>query len=296
MDWQALGPLLVHIQANLGEDLSLAALSRRMGYSEFHLQRNFRSLLGESPRAYVERLRLERAAFRLAVQRASILEVALEVGFRRPESFLRAFQRRFGQSPSAYRRGMGAGAAPADEPGPIELNAGSELSETRVAYLRPLEVAFCRHVGPYESVPESLFDELERWRSARARRLPPIWLGIGHDAPGITPAAQLRFDAALLVDGPIAPTKSIAFQALPGGPHAVTTHVGPFADLPAAYARIFPRLLHLRGWEPVGLPALEFYATRRVDVHYALNQTEIWLPLRRGSRRATQAPRRGCGL
>ena len=79
--------------------------------------------------------------------------------------------------------------------------------------LRPAHLAFRRHVGPYESVPESLFDELEDWAARRELPGPPVWMGIGHDAPGTTPPEQLRFDAALVVPGPFAPEGQIGLPA-----------------------------------------------------------------------------------
>ena len=288
MDWSTLGPLLMHIQARLDEDLGLAALARKAGYSPFHLQRAFRAFVGETPKAYVERLRLERAAVRLWLQGGNILGVALDCGFRTAEGFLRAFRRRFGVTPSTYRRRRGARRP--EDPAPNSRARGDaadrlpgtgELSATNVRRLRPLHVAYRRHVGPYESVPESIFDELEAWRIRARLPGPPIWLGIGHDAPGITPPDRLRFDAALVVPKPFAPNGLIGHQRLEGGDFAVTTHVGPYSTLPAAYAAVFPRVVSLRGWQLVGLPAVEFYATTRVNLRHALPHTEIWLPVRR---------------
>ena len=56
--------LLVHIQAHLDEDLSLAVLSAKASLSPAHFQRTFQALIGETAKNYVARLRLERAAFR----------------------------------------------------------------------------------------------------------------------------------------------------------------------------------------------------------------------------------------
>ena len=76
-----------------------------------------------------------------------------------------------------------------------------------------------------------------------------------------------------------APEGQIAYQLLPGGPFAVTTHAGPYDTLPAAYAAIFPRLLALPGYQLVGLPAVEIYHTTRVNVRYRLNHTDLCLPV-----------------
>jgi AraC family transcriptional regulator len=281
-DWETLVPLLVHIQANLDGDLSLAALGRKAGLSPFHLQRLFKAAIGETPKAYTARVRLERGAFRLLVHESNLLDIALECGFQNHETFIRAFRRRFGKSPSDYREWVreqrSSGSEPDQEPF-VDAAQPSEISATKVIRLRPVHVAFRRHVGPYELVPESLFDELEQWAARRQFTGPPVWMGIGHDSPISTPPEQLRFDAALVVPGPFAPEGRIGHQLLPGGHFAITTHVGPYDTLPAAYAAIFPRVMALPKYQIVGLPAVEIYHTAKVNVRYQLNHTDICLPV-----------------
>ena len=281
-DWDSLLPLLVHIQAHLEGDLSLAALSRKAGLSPFHLQRRFKAAIGETPKAYTERLRLERAAFRLLVHDSNVLDIALQCGFQTHETFLRAFRRRFGRAPSEYRESVCEHLLGRPESGPgdcAERAPASEISATKVIAMRPAHLAFRRHVGPYESVPESLFDDLEVWAARSGLQGPPVWMGIGHDAPGTTPPERLRFDAALVVPGPFAAEGKIGHQVLSGGLFAVTTHVGPYETLPAAYGEIFQRLLTLPGYQIVGLPAVEIYHTTRVNVRHRLNHTDVCLPV-----------------
>ncbi len=281
-EWDSLLPLLVHIQAHLEDDLSLAALSRKAGLSPFHLQRRFKAAIGETPKGYTGRLRLERGAFRLLVHDSTVLDIALQCGFQSHETFLRAFRRRFGHAPSDYREWVREQRTEWPENKPdddAEQAPVSEISATKVIDLRPVHLAFRRHVGPYESVPESLFDELEDWAARRGLQGPPVWMGIGHDAPGTTAPERLRFDAALVVPGPFAAEGKIGHQVLPGGPFAVTTHVGPYETLPAAYGALFPRLLALPGHQLVGLPAVEIYHTTRVNVRHRLNHTDLCLPV-----------------
>jgi AraC family transcriptional regulator len=281
-DWETLLPLLVHIQAHLEGDLGLAALSRKAGLSPFHLQRRFKAAIGETPKAYTSRLRLERGAFRLLAHDSSVLDIALECGFQHPETFLRAFRRHFGRTPSEYREWVRGQASAWQETGAEDFSQGAsafEISATKVVPLRPVHLAFRRHLGRYDSVPESLFHDLEAWAARRRLSGPPVWMGIGHDAPGTTPPERLRFDAALVVPGPFAPEGNIGHQLLAGGLFAVTTHAGPYETLAAAYAAIFPRLLALPGYQFVGLPAVEIYHTTRVNVRYHLTHTDLCLPV-----------------
>lgn len=280
--WETLTPLLVYIQANLDQDLALAALGKRANLSPAHLQRVFKAEIGESPKAYVTRLRVERAAFCLLAHESTVARIAADCGYQGPETFIRAFRRRFGKSPSVYRSAVRAGVDAAnDRQRESVVGQRYAISKTRLIDIRPTHLAFRRHVGPYEDVPESIFDELERWAARRRLKGPRIWMGIGHDAPGVTPADQLRFDAALVVPEPFEPKGLIGYQLLAGGTHAVTTHAGPYETLGAAYGRIFPRLATFRDCVPLGLPAVEVYHAARINVRFALNHTDICLPMRR---------------
>lgn len=276
-------PVLVHIQANLDQDLSLEALANRVQLSQFHFHRLFRSAIGETLKQYTQRLRLERAANRLVINDAAILDVALDSGFHSHETFSRQFKRRFKVTPKDYRqwaRGeikrRSVSAPPLDE-----LYAEYELSKTTVTRLAQLHVAFIRHVGPYESVTDTLWHRLERW--GKSKRLPHdlIFLGIAQDAPGVTPPERLRFDAAVVVPEPFPPEGEVGYQVLGPGEFAMTTHVGHYRTLPKAYASIVQRVVQLKKFRLAGLPAIEVYRTTRVDASHEMNHTEIYLPVSR---------------
>ena len=97
-------PALVHIQAHLDEDLSLDLLAGQVELSKFHFHRLFREATGETPKEYVDRLRLEWAALQLRMRRVTVLELALECGYRSHEAFTRAFRARYAMSPRDYRK------------------------------------------------------------------------------------------------------------------------------------------------------------------------------------------------
>jgi AraC family transcriptional regulator len=223
--FEIIQPILVHIQANLESELTLERVARRAGLSPFHFHRTFRQVKGSTLRRYVERLRLERAAFRLLLHEGTVLDVALECGYRNHETFTRAFRARFGVAPIAYRQGKRCELMQLEEFSRRVLDnpaRGFELSPTRIVRVRARDIAFIRHVGPYEEVSDSMWAALTEFadRNGWTDRL---LFGIGHDAPGITAASELRFDAGILAPGPFAPTSRIAHQKLPGGFFALTS-------------------------------------------------------------------------
>src|SRR5579884_3496528 len=102
---RALLSLLRGLHGDLERAVTLATLAGRAGRSRFHLHRALRRMLGETPRQFVQRLRLERAAGQLVVTDAAVLDIALSCGYSSHEVFTRAFRRQFGCSPVAYRAG-----------------------------------------------------------------------------------------------------------------------------------------------------------------------------------------------
>lgn len=86
---------------------TLDELATATGVSRFHLQRVFTERTGVSPRAYVERLRAERAADRLTAG-SPVSDAAYDAGFGSVGRLSAAAPGRLGMTPSRYRAG-GAG-------------------------------------------------------------------------------------------------------------------------------------------------------------------------------------------
>jgi transcriptional regulator GlxA family with amidase domain len=95
--------LVAHISSHLEADLSVEALARSVALSPRQLTRRCRELFAVSPAALVERFRLDAARERLTERASRVDQVAASVGYRSAEVFQRAFERRFGLNPSAYR-------------------------------------------------------------------------------------------------------------------------------------------------------------------------------------------------
>jgi AraC family transcriptional regulator len=276
-------PVLVHIQANLDQDLSLEALANRVRLSPFHFHRLFRSAVGETLKQYTQRLRLERAANRLVVHEATILDVALESGFHSHETFSREFKRRFRVTPGGYRQwGRGKMKLSSLVTPPLDqLYNDFELSQTKVTRMAELHLAFIRHVGPYETVTDTLWHKLADWAQSKRLPLDLVFLGIAQDAPGVTAPAKLRFDAAIVVPEQFSPEGAVGHQVLSPGEFALTTHVGHYRTLPQAYAAIVQQAAELKRFRIGGLPAIEVYRTTRVDGAHEMNHTEIYIPVSR---------------
>lgn len=86
------------------EQVSLITASEFAAYSPFHLQRLFTGTFGESPHAFVQRLRFERARDLLLNSEATVLEICIAVGYTSPATFNRQFKARTGLTPQLFRQ------------------------------------------------------------------------------------------------------------------------------------------------------------------------------------------------
>src|SRR5690606_14452417 len=107
----------------------------------------FTDAVGETPKKHVERVRLERAAMRLAVSDDHVLDIGLGVGFMNAETFARRFKRFLGYTPSAYRRM--AKAAQAQRLASVDFfdNVEYTLAPARFERLPRMRLLAARHVG-----------------------------------------------------------------------------------------------------------------------------------------------------
>lgn len=277
-------PILVHIQAHLEEELGLARLAAQANLSPYHFHRLFRATVGETLKHYVQRLRLEQAAFRLKLHDTPVIDVAFSLGYHSHETFTRAFRKHFAVPPSLYRRAYGrrrTATAPGQLPALNQSLAEVALSKVRIQRLERMTVAFIRQWGAYTEVDTGVFDTLLAWAIATDRYSGEnLLLGIGHDDPQITPTAMVRFDACLQVDAPFPPTGPIGCQTLPAGDYVALTYVGPYgAAMTQAYAALFAYMQSRPDYTLLGLPAVEIYRTTRVNPDHALNHTEMLLPI-----------------
>jgi transcriptional regulator GlxA family with amidase domain len=92
-----------HIAEHPGGDLSVPALAARAHMSERNFARAFRAETGMTPAAYVEVARVERARRELETTDLPVEAVAARCGFGTVETMRRAFHRRLGVNPAAYR-------------------------------------------------------------------------------------------------------------------------------------------------------------------------------------------------
>lgn len=291
-------PILAYAATHREADLSLVHLAGHAGISAWHLHRLFAETLGETPKQLTSRLRLERAAAMLLAGKESVLDVALACGFLSHEVFCRAFRRRFGITPRAYReRGLLGSTDPIQAAAHAELvnGIGPCVGLYRIAAKETQDNDMTYSITTKEIAAQPVLlvrRRIKRSEIAKAigESLPLVFLHAqkigaalaGHPfaryldwGPGMT-----TIEAGMQVASPagVSGEGEVLADTLPGGPVATTVHEGLYDKLTDAHAAI-QQWIEAAGFKPAGAP-WESYVTDPGEYPDPKDwKTEVFWPL-----------------
>lgn len=267
--------LLTFVRAHIDGDVSLTALANRARRSRFDLHRTFRRVVRETPKQYVLRLRLDRAAVELLRGRDTILAVALAAGFESHEVFTRAFRRRFGVTPREHRA-RGALHGPAallhhtevvrgvspciglyfcDTP---ERETAMHPPTVTLRQLAPQPVLVTRRRITASEIAETLSQILPAiFVHAQAAAIPLV--GPPFTRYLTTGLGLLTIAGGMPIGGPARDEGDIEVSELPGGLAAVAVHAGSYDTLAQTHTAV-ERWIEANGHVSAGAP-WEVYVT-----------------------------------
>ena len=263
-----------YIYDHLDDDLDMETLAGVAALSPYHWHRIYSAVRGETVTATVKRLRLLRAGGDLAQTRRPIAEVATRAGYSSVPAFTRVFSDAYGIPPASYRD---AGSHREFQPG--RLDAPRANWKVEVKTLPPLRLLSISHKGAYMDIGRAFETGMIH---AIGQNLMPSqvrMLGVYYDDPTLTPEAELRSRAALIVDRDLTPAAPLEMVDLPARDHAVLHCQGPYSDMRAAYLWIFGTWLPQSGREAADAPVLEEYLNNPRDTPPSELLTDLFLPL-----------------
>jgi AraC family transcriptional regulator len=285
--FQEVIPLLIEVQQNLDQDLNLESLARKYGYSPFHFHRIFSDLVGETPKKYVERLRLEKAVYKLQITDEPVLDVCLSVGFKNHETFTRAFQRYFGVSPRDCRKNAKVLQIRRLKANRSFRGDSCSLSEVKFELLRSTRLLSIMHVGAYSELPaaftkdDRIWNTLVQWATRHNvpyRRIP---MSFYHDNPTVTPKAAQRTDGCISIDTTVTETRTIRCVDFVGGEYAVAEHLGPYSTLIQGFRHVADGVRASGKYAFRTDPALAIARGIHLDKDSMLNHTDVYLPVQK---------------
>lgn len=274
---ERLNRVMHHIQKSLDEPLTINRLAEVACLSPFHFHRIFTAHIGETVTGYVRRLRLERAATRIALTDDSITDTALAVGYETPAAFARAFRERFGMSPSEFR-GQRTTTPPFTE---NSIAREIVAMKPEIRELPDTKVLFVRKTGAYNTAASAAWDVLMGFAfKNNLLNDETKTIGIGLDNPNITEEEKLRYDACITFYGDVQPEGEVEVQTVAGSRYAVFLHKGSYSELGDIYRNIFAGWLTSSGCTLRDQPCFEQYLNRDPLRTKPENlRTEIWVPV-----------------
>jgi len=272
------------IEVHLDEALTLECLADVACFSRFHFHRVFQSITGECLAAYIQRIRLEKAATLLNSNPTySITDIALICGFASSASFANAFTRHFGKTATVFRKDKNSISTqryihlPDKNSVVTELNIkqskdallylvkGSDYErQVSVLDLPSWMLAYIRYTGPYKGdarLFHTLWNKLLTWAAPQGlmNRQDNIYLAIYHDNPEVTIEEKLKVSVCINIDPNTEVSGEIGKFTLPGGKYAICRFLVGAKDYSAAWGWMYGTWLPLSGYQPDDRLAFEWF-------------------------------------
>lgn len=274
------------VEAQLTDEVDVAALARELGVTEYHLRRMFSSLAGMPVSEYVRRRRMTVAAAEVIAGDA-LLDVATRYGYGSTEAFGRAFAAVHGATPADVRRDGG----PLRSQPTLRFRLtveGTSAMDTRITD-RP---AF-RLVGHATRVPliheganphiRDFIAGLPSEEHARLKELsstePAGLLQVSADVDAdYTEGTDLTYLHGVAIDG--AAPEGLDVIEVDAGTWAVFRTVGPYpAALQQTWAATATEWFPSNPWQLRPGPSIVAVLDRADD--FSTATTELWLPVER---------------
>lgn len=269
-----------YVWTHIDQDLDLNTLAEIAHFSPYHFHRIYRGLMHETVSASVRRLRLHRAAAELLRTEHTIEHIAQSLNYGSMEAFSRAFSRHYGESPSAFRLKK---ARWQDLKHPIS-NVPQPRSDTMnfpvsIENIDTISLVGLPHRGDYNNI-SPVFEKL--YLMAQNHNLltkDTRSMGIYYDDPSAGNRDDMRSHACISASATSADNNEFEALKVGGGPHAVMTFVGPYAELEEAYEWFYGHWLPQSGYDTADAPPFEEYLNDPKTTAPAELKTLVYLPL-----------------
>jgi AraC family transcriptional regulator len=264
-----------HIYAHLDEDIRPEGLAEIACLSPYHWHRIYVAMRGETISATIRRLRLLRAADRLANSDLPLGTIAERAGYSGADSFARTFREAYGQTPADYRAtGSHAAFKAATE---AEDHKGFPIAIETLPATRCASVA---HRGPYLQIDQAMGRLFTALAAQKILAPDQAMRALFFDDPDLVPVGALRSRACSPVAEALPLALPLEETVLRGGLYARLRYRGPYADMRGAYRWLLGVWLPRSGYEPDDAPIFEAYLNNPQFVGPADLLTDIHLPLK----------------
>lgn len=276
-----------YIESNLCKSLTVGELAQIAGFSKYHFHRIFTSIVEETMVQYIQRLKIERAAYLLMGNNSmSITDIAYHFGFSDSAIFSRMFKLYYGVSPSTYRKQNSKKSKETIFKKIYHQKIGIEMDETsfeveiEISNIEPIDVVYIRHTGSYESLSKEFKNMGNRLLSNLQESKVVAVYAIYHDNHEITDKEHLR--TSLCIEKPknfYTEDPKIGEMQIAGGMYAIGHFRIKQDQFPAIWKYMYGKWLWESGFEPRDSIVFEKYVINPENKHTDVYIVDIYLPI-----------------
>ena len=270
---QSVYKVILYIEQNYNDNLTLEELAKVASFSQFHFHRIFKTIIGESLGSHVRRVRLARSTSKFMTNQ-KITQIALDSGYETNASFSKAFKNHFGLTPKEFSK-------------KVKMTKGSNMLKPKYLELEPVDVLYVRKTGDYTKSCGEAWEVLMAFAYQQKIKYKKnlmgkeaMAFGIGHDNPSVTDVDKLRCDACISWDDKSdKPEGEILSKTIAGGKYAMFLHKGSYDKLKSVYSEIGDWIVE-NGVNLRDEPMFEKYLNRDPRRTKPENlRTEIYIPI-----------------
>ncbi len=257
-----------YIETKLDIDVALSDVAKVAGISQWHFQRIFKALTGETLKTYIRSRRLAASLERLLSTELRVLDIAMLAGFESQEAFARAFKQAFGLTPQKYRSLRDKSLflkKPRFDEAYLQQVTRNDALTPEICEQKPLLLVGLR----------TLFYSVDSEKNNIGEQLPPLWgafigrLGeIPDRVPGVcygvvrqeqADSDRLEYHAAIEVTAVATPPEGMVTIEVPAGTYARFEHRGPAPRIDHTVSYAYATWLAGSEYRHTYAPDLEIY-------------------------------------
>lgn len=254
---QAISYIFDHID----EEISVDDVAKHCAYSKYHLMRLFKEDTDEALYQFIKRVRIERSARRLKVEKErSITEIGIDYGYS-ASNFATAFKKHLNISPTDFRKTSEQLVEQSSFSHGISLDDIEDSGKLiTVEHLEPMLVIYERKKGNYHNLPEEWCAFIEKYSYLSS--VDTLYIECTIDDPSITNEDSCMFELCQTIapDHPALKEDLQVFtHVFDGGKYAVYHFKGFPQFLFMVYQEVFCRWLSRTGNQLDERPILDIY-------------------------------------
>lgn len=285
-----------YIEKNYFQNVSVEKLAEVAGFSKFHFNRIFKSILNESIFQYVNRIRIEHSRFLLAYRiDISLTDIALELGYTDSAIFSRAFKNNYGISPYAYRKKHSTKCKEnifiSEYNESVKKKKWVQKSYLNLGIIRiesrdEMPAVYVRHVGDYKSLENNYTKLMQRlFREAAKQHLMDHdnveVLAMYHDNPEFGQEDQFRTSLCMSLPKDLNPLANdkLSVMKIEGGLYAIGRFRIQQEQFQDAWDFMYQQWLITSDYVPRDVSPFEIYLNNPMEEADHHIEVDIYMPI-----------------